>query len=77
MHGAVWGAVRVGQCVVSTDDLVADRRPRLVELVDGDREDDLALADGHLQETRDVEAGVGELATELGRLTGLVRDLDL
>lgn len=77
VHGALWGAVRVGQGVVSTDDLVAERRPRLVELVDSDREDDLALADGCLQETLDVDAGVGELATDLGRLTGLVRNLDL
>jgi hypothetical protein len=77
VHGAVWGALRMGLGVVSTDHLAAERRPRLVELVDEDREDDLALADGYLQETLDVDAGVGELTTELGRLTGLVRDLDL
>src|SRR5258707_201448 len=59
------------------DNLVAECRPRILGLVDGDREDHLALADRHFQQTLDVHACVGEFPPELGRFSGLVCALDL
>jgi hypothetical protein len=78
VYGAVWGAVRMGQGVGSTITwlpsvvLASSSLSTAIAKVTS-----LALADGHLQEILDVDAGVGELTTELGRLTGLVRDPDL
>ena len=53
------------------DNLVAECRPRIVGLVNGDREDHVTLADRHFQQTLDVHARVGEFPAELGRFTGL------
>ena len=47
------------------DNLVAECRPRLVGLVDGDREDHLTLADRHFPQTLDVHARVGEFPADL------------
>src|SRR5215207_8107833 len=59
----------------SSDDLVAERRPCVVEPVDGEGDDALTLADRHLQQALDVHSRIGERAAELGHFAGLVRAL--
>src|SRR5215204_2130937 len=57
----------------SSDDLVAERGPCVVEIVDGDGDDALTLADRDLQQALDVHSSIRERAAELGHFTGLVR----